>query len=311
MSSSNVLWNVCSAVPYENFRSLLLPSPEKVPSYREIRKALLVGGYPGLVSRPRRDFVSSHRSYIQTYLERDVRTLRQVGDLTQFQNFLRALAARSAQLLSLADIGRDLGVALNTVKAWLSVLEASFQVVVVRPYFANIGKRLVKTPKVYFTDTGTLCNLVGLRDPGHAASGPMAGPHSGDGCPRGNPPHPDATGRRRSNSLLANIDRHGSQLFGRERSTTHSHRSETLDLLSTQAATTRPSATTKNAADGIFSQVFWAVSSLAGSSKGFPSDSHGPLPHLCVIATLVVLFPLRGSKRIELVDRSELIVQCV
>jgi predicted AAA+ superfamily ATPase len=163
-----------ACLPWEVRKSA--PLSEKVPSYREIWKALLIGGYPELVSHPRRDFVMWHRSYIQTYIERDVRTLRQVGDLTQFQNFLRALAARSAQLLSLADISRDLGVALNTVKAWLSVLEASFQVVVVRPYFANIGKRLVKTPKVYFTDTGTLCHLVGLRDPGHAASGPMAGP---------------------------------------------------------------------------------------------------------------------------------------
>jgi len=65
---------------------------------------------------------------------------------------------------------------VNTVKAWLSVLEATYQVVVLRPYFANVGKRLVKTPKVYFTDVGTLCYLTGLKDPGHAASGPMGGP---------------------------------------------------------------------------------------------------------------------------------------
>ena len=148
---------------------------KKLPSYREIWRTFLMGGYPELVSHPRRDIVHWHRSYIQTYLERDVRTLRQVGDLTQFQDFLRVLAARSAQLLSLSDISRDLGVALNTVKAWLSVLEASFQVVVLRPYFANIGKRLIKTPKVYFTDTGTLCHLVGLVDTQHAAKGPMAG----------------------------------------------------------------------------------------------------------------------------------------
>ena len=68
-----------------------------------------------------------------------------------------------------------LGVAVNTVKAWLSVLEASYQVTVLRPCFANVGKRLVKRPKVYFTDVGTLCHLVGLRDPEHAASGPMGG----------------------------------------------------------------------------------------------------------------------------------------
>ena len=116
-----------------------------------------------------------HGSYIQTHLERDVRTLRQVGDLTQFQNFLRMLAARSAQLLNLSDIARDLGVAVNTVKAWLSVLEATYQVIVLRPYFANVGKRLVKTPKVYFTDVGTLCYLTGLKDPDHAAAGPLGG----------------------------------------------------------------------------------------------------------------------------------------
>lgn len=130
-------------------------------------------GYPELVSQPDRDVSLWHSSYIQTCLERDVRTLRQVGDLTQYQNFLRVLAARSAQLLNLTDVARDLGVAVNTVKAWLSVLEASYQVTVLRPYFANVGKRLVKRPKVYFTDVGTLCHLVGLKDPEHAASGPM------------------------------------------------------------------------------------------------------------------------------------------
>jgi hypothetical protein len=104
-----------------------------------------------------------------------VRTIRQVGDLTQFQNFLRALAARSAQLLNITDLARDLGVAVNTARAWLSVLEATYQVTVLRPYFANVGKRLVKTPKVYFTDVGTLCYLTGLKDPAHAASGPMGG----------------------------------------------------------------------------------------------------------------------------------------
>jgi len=136
----------------------------------------LRGSYPELVADPRRDAGLWHGSYVQTYLERDVRTIRQVGDLTQFQSFVRALAARTGQLLNLADLARDLGVAVNTAKAWLSVLEATYQVMVLRPYFANIGKRLVKTPKVYFTDVGTLCYLTGLKDPAHAAAGPMGGP---------------------------------------------------------------------------------------------------------------------------------------
>ena len=131
----------------------------------------LRGGYPELAAQPDRDPYLWHASYIQTCLERDVRALRQIGDLTRYQNFLRILAARSAQLLNLTDISRDLGIAVNTVKAWLSLLEATYQVTVLRPYFANIGKRFVKTPKVYFTDVGTLCHLVGLRDPEHAARG--------------------------------------------------------------------------------------------------------------------------------------------
>ena len=141
----------------------------------ELWGSFLRGGYPELAAQPQRDPALWHSSYVQTYLERDVRRLRQVGDLTQFQNFLRTLAARSAQLLNLTDISRDLGVAVNTVKAWLSVLEATYQVIVVRPYFANVGKRLVKAPKAYFTDVGTLCHLVGLRDSAHAAAGPMGG----------------------------------------------------------------------------------------------------------------------------------------
>lgn len=142
---------------------------------RDLWREFLRGGYPELVANPARDIHLWHAGYVQTYLERDVRSLRRVGDLTQFQSFLRALAARTGRLLNLSELGRDLGLAVNTLKAWLSVLEATHQVVIVRPWFANIGKRLVKTPKVYFLDTGTLCHLTGLRDPGHAAHGPLAG----------------------------------------------------------------------------------------------------------------------------------------
>ena len=133
------------------------------------------GGYPEVSLDPQRDARLWHASYLQTYLERDVRLLRNVGDLTQFQIFLRSLAARVGQLLNLTALARDLGIAVNTAKAWLSLLEACHQVVLVRPYFSNYGKRLVKTPKVYFLDTGTLCALVGLHDAEPARLGPMAG----------------------------------------------------------------------------------------------------------------------------------------
>jgi len=164
--------NPRASLPWESRRA---SGKAKKLSRGNLWSGFLRGGYPEIVSQPRRDATLWHASYTQTYLERDVRTLRQVGDLSQFRNFLYALAARSAQLLNMTDLARDLGVAVNTLKAWLSVLEATFQVIVLRPYFANVGKRLVKTPKIYFTDVGTLCYLVGLKDPEHAAAGPMGG----------------------------------------------------------------------------------------------------------------------------------------
>lgn len=159
-------------LPWENADS----EPRKQPMpIAEMWKDFVRGGYPELALSPERDLQLWHASYVQTYLERDVRALRQVGDLSQFQSFLRALAARSGGLLNLADLARDLGLTLNTVKAWLSVLEATYQVFVLRPYHANVGKRLVKTPKIYFTDTGTLCYLTGVSDPEQASRGPLGG----------------------------------------------------------------------------------------------------------------------------------------
>ena len=115
--------------------------PARRSSYLELWRRFHRGGYPEIASDPKRDPYLWYASYVQTHLERDVRSLRQVGDLASFQNFVRALAFRSGQLLNLTDISRDLGIAVNTAKSWLSVLEATFQVIVLRPYFANIGKR--------------------------------------------------------------------------------------------------------------------------------------------------------------------------
>lgn len=164
------------ALPWERTQRTAQGTPSPSPLvFGPLWRSFLQGGYPELAAQPGRDSAMWHASYIQTYLERDIRTIRQVGNLRQYQHFLQLLAARSGQLLNLTDISRDLGVAVNTVKAWLSVLESTFQVIVLYPYFANVGKRLVKTPKVYFTDTGTLCYLAGLMDPDHAARGPMGG----------------------------------------------------------------------------------------------------------------------------------------
>lgn len=147
-------------------------SGQSVP---ELWGALIRGNYPELIANPHRDVELWHASYVQTYLERDVRSLKQVGDLGQFHLFLRAMAARNGQLLNLPVLSSDLGIAVNTVKAWLSVLEATYQVMLLRPYFANVGKRLVRTPKAYFLDSGVLSYLIGLRDAKHAAAGSVVG----------------------------------------------------------------------------------------------------------------------------------------
>ncbi len=133
------------------------------------------GGYPELIREPHRDAQLWHSSYIQTYLERDLRSLRQVGDLGQFQIFMRALAARNGQLLNLTELGNELGLVTNTVKAWISILETSYQILLLRPWFTNTGKRLVKTPKLYFTDPGTLSYFAGIQSKEHILSLPQGG----------------------------------------------------------------------------------------------------------------------------------------
>jgi predicted AAA+ superfamily ATPase len=133
-------------------------------SAKALWQRLVVGCYPEPATHPSMDPRLWHASYVRTYLERDVRSIRNVADLGLFGAFLKALAASNGQLLNMQSLSSQLGVSLNTVKAWLSVLEACFQVVLLRPYFANLGKRPVKTPKVYFLDTGTLCYLLGLSD---------------------------------------------------------------------------------------------------------------------------------------------------
>lgn len=157
--------------PWESTSNSSLPAQTTT----ELWEQVLRGFYPELAVHPKRDVRLWHASYVQTYLERDVRNLRNIGDLTLFQTFLRALAARSAQILNLSQLARDVGVSVNTAKDWISILEASFQIFILRPYYANIGKRLIKSPKIYFIDSGVLCYLVGLRDIEHAAAGPMGG----------------------------------------------------------------------------------------------------------------------------------------
>lgn len=116
-----------------------------------------------------------HASYVASYLERDVRQLSRIGDLLQFQRFMRMMAARCGQLLNLNAVANDLGVAQTTARDWLGVLEASYIAFRLPPYHVNFGKRLVKTPKLYFHDTGLATWLLGITDAATMNSHPMRG----------------------------------------------------------------------------------------------------------------------------------------
>lgn len=118
---------------------------------------------------------SWYAAYVATYLERDVRQLVNVQDLRSFQRFLALCAGRCGQLLNLAALGAECGVAAGTVRAWLSVLEASYVVFRLQPYHRNFGKRVVKTPKLYFYDPGLAAWLLGVTEAAHLAAHPLRG----------------------------------------------------------------------------------------------------------------------------------------
>jgi len=134
------------------------------------------GGFPALVSGVSGDWELYYRSYLQTYVQRDVRDLKNIGDLEQFTRFLRSCAARTSQVLNLSDLADDVDVSVKTIKSWLSVLEASYQIYILRPHFDNRLKRLIKAPKLYFLDTGFCCYLTGWLQPEALQHGAMAGP---------------------------------------------------------------------------------------------------------------------------------------
>lgn len=144
-------------------------------SVREAWNRMIRGWYPEVALGVDMDQSLWHSSYLDTYVERDISELRGIADRSAFRRFVRVLASRAGTLLDLTDISRNVDVSPGTIRAWLSLLEATYQVFLVHPYSANVGKRLTKHPKVYFTDTGSLCHLVGLKSVDHALNGPMAG----------------------------------------------------------------------------------------------------------------------------------------
>jgi predicted AAA+ superfamily ATPase len=139
------------------------------------RVSLLRGGFPEVLSRPRAASIW-FRSYVQTYLERDVRSLIAVRDLTTFRRFLALVASRIGQVLNKSDLAAPLGVTIPTIGAWLGVLETTAQILLIPPFYENLGKRLIKSPKLYFADSGLACHLLGIETERDFARSPFRGP---------------------------------------------------------------------------------------------------------------------------------------
>jgi uncharacterized protein len=118
---------------------------------------------------------SFYRQYYQTYVERDMRQLAHIRNLSQFEVFLRLLAGRVGNILNLSDLSNATGMSVPTIKEWINILEASFIVFRLRPYFDNFGKRLIKSPKIYFTEPGLAAYLLGVREVSHITDGPFLG----------------------------------------------------------------------------------------------------------------------------------------
>lgn len=136
--------------------------------------SLLRGGYPDVIARPSSADLW-FRSYIQTYLERDIRAITAVKDLATFRRFIALLATRHGSMLNKTDLSAPLGVSVPTITNWLNILEVTGQILLIQPFYENFGKRLVKSPKVYFTDSGLACHLLGIETQAELNKSPFIG----------------------------------------------------------------------------------------------------------------------------------------
>lgn len=140
----------------------------------DLNTVLLTGFYPRIFDK-KLNPTQALDFYTTTYIERDVRSLIQVQDLSRFEMFLKVCAAQTGQILNLSHLSNECGIAVNTVKSWLSVLEASYIIFLLRPHHKNFKKRLIKSPKLYFVDVGLAAFLLGIQDASHLKNHPLRG----------------------------------------------------------------------------------------------------------------------------------------
>ena len=165
----------------DEFREAFIPTQEyyqkrnpRMIKYNDIWENIWRGFFPEIVANGT-DWVRFYSSYVRTYLDRDVSKLSQVGDLMQFEKFMIAMAARTGRLLNIADVAKDTGVSQQTAEKWLSILISSNVVYLLKPYHNNVLQRQIKTPKVYFMDTGLASYLIGWDNAQVLQKGAMAG----------------------------------------------------------------------------------------------------------------------------------------
>ena len=128
-----------------------------------LEQIILQGGYPRIY-KEKLPISNAYSSYFQTYVERDVRHILQIKDILLFERFIKLIAGRIGQLINYASLAAEVGVSAVTIKEWISVLEATYIIFRLEPYFENFGKRVIKSPKIYFTDTGLACYLLGIEN---------------------------------------------------------------------------------------------------------------------------------------------------
>jgi len=141
---------------------------------RKAQSQIIKGFYPRLYDRNLNP-EEWYANYIQTYLERDVRDIKNITNLTDFQRFLKICAGRTAQILNISSLAGDVGVSVNTIKGWLAILEATFVIHLLPPYYNNFSKRIIKAPKLFFYDTGVVCSLLGIKNSAQLQYHPLFG----------------------------------------------------------------------------------------------------------------------------------------
>lgn len=193
-------------------------------SLHDVADWILNGGYPELRANHELERKTWCSSYIRLYLERDVRNLLNVGDLTAFERFIRLTALRTGQILNISDLARDAEISPPTAKRWLSILEESYIVYTLHPYYANLSKRLIKAPKIYMTDTALASYLMGIHNEESLMDGPLLGPLFETAVIMEHLKHDSVSGNSATFSYVRTKDgleidlliEDGNQLFGRE-----------------------------------------------------------------------------------------------